>query len=94
MSQELIAKAEARKSTPLDLSDPLKPHAGKVAIITGAAGGIGRATAEKLHADGATVVGLDINPAVTENLQGDGLSGAVCDVPANIAQMKASIAEA
>ncbi|MFT6499798.1 MAG: NAD(P)-dependent dehydrogenase (short-subunit alcohol dehydrogenase family), partial [Akkermansiaceae bacterium] len=29
------------------MSDPLKPHAGKVALITGAAGGIGRATAER-----------------------------------------------
>jgi len=62
------------------MSDPLKPHAGKVAIITGAAGGIGRATAERLHADGAIVVGLDINPAVTENLNQPGLSGAVCDI--------------
>ena len=39
-------------------------HANKVAIVTGAAGGIGRATAIKLRDDGATVVGLDINPAV------------------------------
>ena len=62
------------------MSDPLKPHAGKVAIITGSAGGIGRATAEKLHADGAIVVGLDINPAVVENLSKPGLSGVVCDI--------------
>ncbi|MDP0490053.1 MAG: SDR family oxidoreductase [Verrucomicrobiota bacterium JB023] len=62
------------------MSDPLKPHAGKVAIITGAAGGIGRATAERLHADGAIVVGLDINPAITDNLNKPGLSGAVCDI--------------
>lgn len=81
MSTELVQKAEARKTdAPLDLSNPLKPHAGKVAIVTGAAGGIGRATAERLHADGATVVGLDINPAITENLNADGLSGAVCDI--------------
>ena len=62
------------------MSDASKIHAGKVAIITGSAGGIGRATAERLHADGATVVGLDINPAVVENLTGERLSGKVCDI--------------
>lgn len=62
------------------MTDPLKPHAGKIAIITGAAGGIGRATAERLHADGATVVGLDINPAVVENLNQATLTGKVCDI--------------
>lgn len=62
------------------MTDPLKPHANKVAIVTGAAGGIGRATAERLHADGATVVGLDINPTVTECLNQPGLRGVVCDI--------------
>ena len=81
MSEHLIKKAEERKSASKpDHSDPLKPHAGKVAIVTGAAGGIGRAVAQRLQQDGATVVGLDINPAVVENLSGPGLSGAVCDI--------------
>ncbi|BDS05171.1 hypothetical protein NT6N_02110 [Oceaniferula spumae] len=81
MSQELIEKAQARKASfSADQSDPLKPHAGKVAIVTGACGGIGRATAEKLHADGAIVIGMDINPAISENLKGEGLSGVVCDI--------------
>jgi meso-butanediol dehydrogenase/(S,S)-butanediol dehydrogenase/diacetyl reductase len=35
--------------------------AGKVAIVTGAASGIGRATAQRLAAEGAVVAGLDIN---------------------------------
>src|SRR5436309_10857011 len=38
----------------------------KVAIVTGAASGIGRATVELLHARGAMVVAEDINPAVVE----------------------------
>jgi len=81
MSQELIAKAESRKQADaLDLSDPLKPHAGKVAIVTGGAGGIGRATVNRLREDGAFVVGLDINPAVVENLAGEGTKGVVCDI--------------
>lgn len=81
MSQDLIQKAEARKASfDRNQADRLKPHLGKVAIVTGAAGGIGRATARQLHADGASVVGIDINPAVAENLCSPGLSGIVCDI--------------
>ena len=36
---------------------------GKVAIVTGAASGIGAATARRLTAEGATTVGMDITPA-------------------------------
>jgi NAD(P)-dependent dehydrogenase (short-subunit alcohol dehydrogenase family) len=39
---------------------------GKVAIVTGAASGIGRATALVFAARGAQVIGEDINPAVKE----------------------------
>ena len=63
-------------------------HANKVAIVTGAAGGIGRATVERLRNDGATVVGLDINPAVVENLTGERLTGIVCDITDDAAMKK------
>jgi len=53
---------------------------GKVAVVTGAAGGIGRATVERLHADGAVVVGLDIDPSVSEALAAPGTRGVVCDL--------------
>ena len=39
----------------------LQELAGKVAIVTGGAGGIGRATAEMLVAEGATVVIADVD---------------------------------
>lgn len=35
--------------------------AGKVVVVTGGAQGIGRATVEKCHAEGARVVSLDID---------------------------------
>jgi rhamnose utilization protein RhaD (predicted bifunctional aldolase and dehydrogenase)/NAD(P)-dependent dehydrogenase (short-subunit alcohol dehydrogenase family) len=38
---------------------------GEVALITGAASGIGRATAKTFLARGAAVVGLDLNPAIS-----------------------------
>jgi rhamnose utilization protein RhaD (predicted bifunctional aldolase and dehydrogenase)/NAD(P)-dependent dehydrogenase (short-subunit alcohol dehydrogenase family) len=57
-----------------------KPHQGKVAMVTGAFGGIGKATCEALMADGATVVGLDINPATSEKLSAIGITGIVCDL--------------
>ena len=40
---------------------PEKPLSGKIAVITGAGGGIGKAIAEKLSAEGANVVLTDIS---------------------------------
>ena len=41
-------------------------HAGKVAIVTGAGNGIGRATVARFASEGATVIGCDINPDTLE----------------------------
>ncbi|MGL1451764.1 SDR family NAD(P)-dependent oxidoreductase, partial [Vibrio parahaemolyticus] len=42
--------------------------AGKIAVITGAASGIGLATTEKLLANGATVVMVDWNAKALDEL--------------------------
>ncbi|WP_426297562.1 3-oxoacyl-ACP reductase [Arthrobacter sp. R-11] len=47
--------------------DPDKPLAGKVAVVTGAARGIGAAIARTLHRDGATIVAVDV-PAAGDHL--------------------------
>jgi len=57
-----------------------RPFQGKVAVVTGAASGIGKAVAEALHGAGAAVLGLDINPSIKTQFNQSGLAGGVCDV--------------
>lgn len=56
---------------------------GRVAFVTGAANGIGRATALRLHAEGASVVIADHEPAVAAEVAargGDRMLAVPCDV--------------
>ena len=65
------AKLKNNKANPMLL--------GQVAIVTGAASGIGKATVEKLLKNGAIVVGLDINEDVLFN-KNINYFGIVCDL--------------
>jgi rhamnose utilization protein RhaD (predicted bifunctional aldolase and dehydrogenase)/NAD(P)-dependent dehydrogenase (short-subunit alcohol dehydrogenase family) len=56
------------------------PLAGEVALVTGAASGIGKACVAALAARGAAVVGLDRDPVVESAGAGDGYLGLRCDV--------------
>ncbi|MFT5387577.1 MAG: rhamnose utilization protein RhaD (predicted bifunctional aldolase and dehydrogenase) [Candidatus Omnitrophota bacterium] len=53
---------------------------GKIAIVTGAASGIGRASVENLMAKGATVVALDINPEIKNIFTKNDVLPIICDV--------------
>ncbi|MEM7094454.1 MAG: SDR family oxidoreductase [Actinomycetota bacterium] len=56
-------------------------HAGRVVIVTGAASGIGRATAELLVAEGASVVAADLTVDALAWCDGDDrIAAAPCDV--------------
>jgi NAD(P)-dependent dehydrogenase (short-subunit alcohol dehydrogenase family) len=54
--------------------------AGEIALVTGAASGIGKACMDSLLARGAAVVGLDINSAITNLYSRPDYLGLVCDV--------------
>ncbi len=53
---------------------------GEIALVTGAASGIGKACVENLLMQGAAVVGIDIDPAIEKLFEGPSYSGIICDV--------------
>ena len=56
-----------------------KSMQGKVAIVTGAAGGIGKACVDRLVEEGAVVAALDIDPAIRKHTT-DLILGIQCDI--------------
>jgi rhamnose utilization protein RhaD (predicted bifunctional aldolase and dehydrogenase)/NAD(P)-dependent dehydrogenase (short-subunit alcohol dehydrogenase family) len=56
------------------------PFAGEVALVTGAASGIGKACVESLLARGAAVAGLDIDPAIETLYERPDFLGLRCNV--------------
>jgi len=67
--------------------------AGEVALVTGAFSGIGKACVEALMAQGAAVVGLDINPEINTLFSQANYLGLQCDV-SDENQIKQSLYEA
>ena len=64
----------------LKKSGATPPLAGEVAVVTGAASGIGKASAEAFLKRGAAVVGLDRNPAIGSLFKRPDYLGLVCDL--------------
>ena len=62
---------------------------GRLAVVTGAASGIGRATVLLLAARGAQVLGVDQNPDGLESLAGEAGSGAVSTLTLDLTQADA-----
>lgn len=60
---------------------------GKVAVITGAASGIGRAAAELFAREGAVVVAVDLNPELSTDPPAGCAMSVVCDV-ADLSQVE------
>lgn len=54
--------------------------AGEVALITGAASGIGKACVQSFLKRGSAVVGLDLNPSISTLFQSEAFLGVQCDV--------------
>ena len=64
----------------LKTAGAIPPFAGEIALVTGAASGIGKACAEAFLARGAAVVGLDRNPAIETLWKRPDYLGIVCDL--------------
>ncbi len=56
------------------------PFAGEVALVTGAAGGIGKACAVALMAEGTAVIGIDVDPEIKVSFDGANWLGVQADV--------------
>jgi rhamnose utilization protein RhaD (predicted bifunctional aldolase and dehydrogenase)/NAD(P)-dependent dehydrogenase (short-subunit alcohol dehydrogenase family) len=66
--------------TKLAKPDPEATFAGEVALVTGAASGIGKACVDSLLARGAAVVALDVSPAVKQLYDRKSFLGIECDL--------------
>ena len=69
-----LEQAKLKKKT---VTPPLQ---GKIALVSGAASGIGKACVEKLRQQGAAVIALDINEDIVDSHQSKEVLGVVCDI--------------
>lgn len=73
----------------LKSSSKMPMFQGEVALVTGAASGIGKACVASLMSRGAAVIGLDINPAIETLHRRADFLGLVCDVTDRSARERA-----
>jgi rhamnose utilization protein RhaD (predicted bifunctional aldolase and dehydrogenase)/NAD(P)-dependent dehydrogenase (short-subunit alcohol dehydrogenase family) len=66
---------------------------GEIAVVTGAASGIGKACVASLLKRGAAVVGLDLNPSITSTFKRRDYLGIVCDLT-DEASLRTALAQA
>lgn len=71
------AKLRAGRSAP--------PLAGEIALVTGAASGIGKATVEAMVQAGAAVAAVDIDPAVSDRFHRPEILSIQCDIADGVA---------
>lgn len=64
----------------LDKNKVSKPLQGKIALVTGAASGIGKACVQELVQQGAVVAALDINPALHKRFDDPAVLTLCCDI--------------
>jgi len=57
-----------------------RPMQGKIALVTGAASGIGKACVKRLVKEGAVVTAIDINPSINTCFNQNEILGIICDV--------------
>jgi NAD(P)-dependent dehydrogenase (short-subunit alcohol dehydrogenase family)/ribulose-5-phosphate 4-epimerase/fuculose-1-phosphate aldolase len=79
-----LEQAKLRKAGPRSM------FAGEIAVVTGAASGIGKACVDALLRRGAAVIGLDVSPAITQLHARADFRGIVCDLT-NEAQLTAAL---
>ena len=73
------AKLKPRNDV-MDVKNNTLEFEGKIALVSGAASGIGLACVRELFEQGAVVVGLDLNPDISNILSEPGMLGIECDV--------------
>ncbi len=82
LSEEEIFELEywELEQAKLKLAPAKSEYDGKIALVTGAASGIGKACVEAFASKGAAVIALDINPKIKDTFEQPGVLGCICDI--------------